>query len=211
VLDVHPVHGKMAGFKDFLLHLFTITVGLLIALALEGWVERLHHHEIRDQADTDLRQEIGDNAKEIEESRGHILSEQENLKKMLPFFEARKAGKSYDAHGIQMGFSIGELQDASWKTAAATGALSYMEYGHVQRYAAVYQLQEKYSVMQDETNSEYLQLLSFLIYGFDQTKISPADAASAEADARRTLTHLVALEQIGTALGKQYEEVLAEK
>ena len=47
VLDVHPVHGKMHGFKDFLLHLFTITVGLLIALALEGWVERMHHHEIR--------------------------------------------------------------------------------------------------------------------------------------------------------------------
>jgi hypothetical protein len=211
VLDVHPVHGKMHGFKDFLLHLFTITVGLLIALALEGWVERRHHYEIRDQADTNLRQEIRDNAKEIEEIHGHILSEQENLKKMMAFFEARKAGKDYDTHDIQMGYSIGELQEASWKTAAATGALGYMEYDHVQRYAAAYQLQERYSAMQDETNSEYLQMLSFLIYGFDPTKISPADAASAELDARRTLTHLVAMESIETALGKEYEPVLAEK
>jgi hypothetical protein len=211
VLDVHPVHGKMHGFKDFLLHLFTIAVGLLIALALEGCVERWHHREIRDEADSNLRQEIRDNATEIELSRNSIHNEQENLKKMMLFFEARKAGKSYDAHGIQMGFSIGELQDPSWKTAAATGALGYMEYGHVQRYAAVYQLQERYSAMQDETNSEYLQLLSFLIYGFDETKVTPADAASAEVDARRTLTHLVAMEQIGTALGKEYEKVLAEK
>jgi hypothetical protein len=211
VLDVHPPHGKMAGFRDFLLHLFTITVGLLIALALEGWVERLHNHEVRDQADANLRQEIRDNAKEIEESRKNVLSEQESMKKMLPFLEARKAGKNYDIHEVRLSYKVGQLQDASWKTAAATGALGYMEYGHVQRYAEVYQLQEKYSTFQDETISEYLQLQSFLIFGFDPAKLSPADAASAETDARRTLTHLVAMEQIGTELGKEYEKVLAEK
>ena len=32
MLDVHPPHGKMHGVGDFFLHLFTITVGLLIAL-----------------------------------------------------------------------------------------------------------------------------------------------------------------------------------
>jgi hypothetical protein len=183
VLDVHPVHGKMHGFKDFLLHLFTITVGLLIALALEGCVERWHHREIRDEADSNLRQEIRDNAKEIEESHQSVLSELENVKKMMPFLEARKAGKNYDIHEIKLGYSIGQLQDASWKTAAATGALSYMDYGHVQRYAEAYQLQEKYSAFQDETISEYLQLQSFLVFGFDPTKVSPADAASAEIDA----------------------------
>ena len=39
MLDVHPPHEKMHGFKDFLLHLLTITIGLLIALGLEGCVE----------------------------------------------------------------------------------------------------------------------------------------------------------------------------
>ena len=39
MLDVHPPHEKMHGFKDFLLHLFTITIGLLIALGLEGYAE----------------------------------------------------------------------------------------------------------------------------------------------------------------------------
>jgi hypothetical protein len=58
---------------------------------------------------------------------------------------------------------------------------------------------------------EYMQLQSFLIYGFDPTKLSPVDAASAEADARKTLAHLVAMGQIGTALAKEYEKVLAEK
>jgi hypothetical protein len=43
MLDVHPPHEKMHGFKDFLLHLLTITIGLLIALGLEGY----DTHQIR--------------------------------------------------------------------------------------------------------------------------------------------------------------------
>jgi hypothetical protein len=211
VLDVHPPHGKMHGVRDFFLHLFTITIGLLIALALEGCAERWHHREIRDEADANLRQEIRDNAKEITDKRVSNQNEQENLKKVLPFLEARKQGKDYEIHEIQINYSIGQLSDASWKTAAATGALSYMEYGHVQRYAEAYQLQEKYSALQDQTIAEYLELQSFVIYGFDPKKISTLDAAEAELNARKTLTHLVAMQQIGEALGKEYEKVLAER
>jgi hypothetical protein len=39
MLDVHSPHEPIIGWKDFLLHLFTITIGLLIALSLEGTVE----------------------------------------------------------------------------------------------------------------------------------------------------------------------------
>jgi hypothetical protein len=212
MLDVHPPHGKMHGVKDFFLHLFTITIGLLIALALEGCAERWHHREIRNEADANLRQEIRDNAREIADKRASNLSELENLKKVLPFLEARKQGKDYEIHEIQLsGYTISQLSDASWRTAAATGALSYMEYGHVQQYAEAYQLQEKYSSLQGQTIAEYLQLQSFLIYGLDPTKISTTDAAEAELDARKTLTYLVAIQQIGEGLGKEYEKVLAEK
>ncbi len=33
-LDVHPPHGATHSIKDFLLHIFTITIGLFIALFL---------------------------------------------------------------------------------------------------------------------------------------------------------------------------------
>ena len=65
MLDVHPPHEKMHGFKDFLLHLFTITIGLLIALGLEGYAEHWKQRELKKDADTKLRQEIRDNAKEM--------------------------------------------------------------------------------------------------------------------------------------------------
>jgi hypothetical protein len=211
MLDVHPPHKKMHGIRDFLLHLFTITVGLLIALALEGCAERWHHRELRKEADANLRQEIRDNAKEIAAAHLANANEQENLKKVLEFLKARKEDRDYDIHEIRLDFTMGDLKDASWKTASATGALSYMEYDHVQRYAAAYQLQDKYSTLQDQTINEFLQLQSYVIYGFDPKKLAPADAGAAELDARHTLAHLVAMDQIGTAVEKEYAEVLGEK
>lgn len=211
MLDVHPPHEKMHGIRDFFLHLFTITVGLLIALALEGCAERWHHRELRKEADANLRQEIRDNAKEIESAHVANASEQANLKKVLEFLKARKEDRDYDIHEIRLDFAIGDLKNASWKTASATGALSYMEYDHVQGYAALYQLQDKYSALQDETINEFLQLQSYVIYGFDPKMVTPADAGSAEPDARRALAHLVAMDQIGAAVDKEYGAVLAEK
>jgi hypothetical protein len=208
MLDVHPPHEKMHGWKDFLLHLLTITIGLLIALGLEGCVEHWRQRELKNDADTKLRQEIRDNAKEIASVHSATATEQANLQRILEFLGARKRNQPYDTGQIRLGLAMGDLKNASWKTAAATGALGFMEYDQVQRYADVYQLQDKYSALQDQTIDEYLQLQSYLLYGFDPDKITPADAGSAEAETRRTLAHLTAMDQVGTALATEYNEVL---
>jgi hypothetical protein len=208
MLDVHPPHEKMHGFKDFLLHLLTITIGLLIALGLEGYAEHWKQRELKKDADTKLRQEIRDNAQEIALVHNANSSEQENLKRIVDFMSARKKNEPYDTGQIRLGFTVGDLNSASWKTAAATGALGFMEYDQVQRYSAVYQLQDKYSALQDQTMDEFLQLQSYVIFGFDTEKITPVEAGSAELDTRRALAHLTAMDQVGTALAKEYEAVL---
>ncbi len=53
MLDVHPPHEKIHGFRDFLLHLLTITIGLLIALGLEALVERVHQNHLREESCTE--------------------------------------------------------------------------------------------------------------------------------------------------------------
>ena len=46
MLDVHPPHHTPNTWRDFFIHIATITVGLLIALGLEQTVEYFHHrHE----------------------------------------------------------------------------------------------------------------------------------------------------------------------
>jgi len=49
MLDVHPPHESVHTWKDFLIHIATIVVGLIIAVGLEQSVEGIHHHHQREE------------------------------------------------------------------------------------------------------------------------------------------------------------------
>jgi hypothetical protein len=57
MLDVHAPHGTVHTWKDFFIHLTTISIGLLIAIGLEQTVEYLHHRQQRKGLEEDLLQE----------------------------------------------------------------------------------------------------------------------------------------------------------
>jgi len=53
MLDVHAPHKPLHGVWEFFLHLFTISIGLLIATQIESCVERHHHaHETGEASGT---------------------------------------------------------------------------------------------------------------------------------------------------------------
>ena len=210
MLDVHPPHGKMHGVGDFFLHLFTISVGLLIALALEAAVERHHQHELRDQADANLRTEIRANQKSLAELLPIIHDEQKTLIAVLTFVLARENNRPGDLGAINFGFTNSPLSDASWRTASATGALALMDYDTVQKYAGAYQLQEQVMRLEQVTLDDYLLLESYAVYGFDASKVSPQAATQAEPRVRETLSHLVAWEQFIEGLQRTYAKALGD-
>jgi hypothetical protein len=57
MLDVHPPHQLTHTWRDFLIHIATIVIGLLIAVALEQTVEHLHHHSQAREAEDSLHRE----------------------------------------------------------------------------------------------------------------------------------------------------------
>lgn len=210
MLDVHPPHSKLEGVRDFLLHIFTITIGLLIALGLEGCVERYHKAEIRHEAEANLRQEMRDNKKKMDDWQPVLKEEEKNLKMVLNFIEARKAGKTADISQVNLSYSIRSLDDASWRTATATGALSLMDYNDVQKYAGAYQVQDRVSDLQKEALNEYLQLQARATY-IDPLKADAAQLAEAEPLAAVTYAHVATMQTVGKKLGELYKEILKEK
>jgi len=57
MLDVHPPEHPAHTWRDFIIHIATIAVGLLIAIGLEQTVEAIHRaHERRDLRES-LRRE----------------------------------------------------------------------------------------------------------------------------------------------------------
>lgn len=57
MLDVHPPEHAAHTWRDFLIHIATIIVGLLIAIGLEQTVELLHRRHQRHQVEDQLRAE----------------------------------------------------------------------------------------------------------------------------------------------------------
>ena len=52
--EVHVPHGSVRGWRDFLVHIGTIAVGLLLALALEQAVLAVHHHLQREEIEQQM-------------------------------------------------------------------------------------------------------------------------------------------------------------
>jgi hypothetical protein len=57
MLEVHPPHHAASTWRDFLIHIATIVIGLLIAVGLEQTVEYVHHREQRHRLQEDLHGE----------------------------------------------------------------------------------------------------------------------------------------------------------
>lgn len=68
MLDVHPPHHPTHTWRDFFIHIATITIGLLIAIGLEQTVEAFHHRQEREQLFEDLRHEAEGRINRIHEN-----------------------------------------------------------------------------------------------------------------------------------------------
>jgi hypothetical protein len=190
MLDVHaPEHG-IHGFRDFFIHLLTITVGLLIALGLENAAEAMHHRHQRIEAEETIRRELKENQDSLVKAQGDIRLEIKNMVRVLDFLEARSKGEPGDATGLTLGFHEGPLQDAAWRTASSTGVLNYMDYAQVEKYAVAYKEQDQFELMEQEALDEFLQLDSFVVRGFDPKTLSADDVKAALPEVRKALAHL---------------------
>ena len=135
MLDVHAPEHPVQSLRDFFLHLFTITIGLLIALGLEAAVEWRHHVHVGDEAETNIVSELKDNQRDLADVLKSVPDEEKSLLGAMAFLQAHAQGKSYDIKGINLGMSLYSSRNASWQTAGATGAVAYMNYDHVKKFS----------------------------------------------------------------------------
>jgi hypothetical protein len=209
MLEVHLPHGKLHGVKDFFLHLFTITIGLLIALGLEGMVEYEHHCHLAHQAEASLREEVAHNAQEIGHRRQQIKDHQKELEddlKVLAEMRAHPRAKG----SLTFGSVIESFNDLSWKTAQNTGALAYMSYEDAQAFSDIYLVQDECLRLERLQIDEITNAASLFISHPDDWVPSPAQV-DIEADRiGRAQLQLLWLSSMIDGLDKTYQKFEAE-
>ena len=212
MLEVHPPHSAVHGIRDFFVHLFTITVGLLIALGLEGCVERAHHRHLVHEAEASLHSEIENNSKAISSALDEVEKQQATIKhdvEVLRYIAANH--KTPTDSSMEINFRVHGLDDVAWRTAQATTALSYMSYASVQEYADIYSVQEKFNAAEIQAVRD----ASVSVGPFISSKKGDPDPTAGEADDIRRRLEILAgqlfyVESLLKSLQAQYGKFLSQ-
>jgi hypothetical protein len=208
MLDVHaPEHG-INGARDFFLHLFTITIGLLIALGLEAGVEAIHHRHQREEAETLVRREIENNLNKLQDGAPQAIAELHQMSRVLQTLEARAQSQPGALNEKDFIFHEAPIQDAAWRTAASTGALTLMNYAEVERFSDAYKEQALLQTMEEQALDDYLELVPILANHGKEGVVSPETASAAIPFARRVVAHLSGMLDVGAGTIGTYQAAL---
>jgi hypothetical protein len=210
MLDVHaPEHG-INGYRDFFLHLFTITIGLLIALGLEAGVEAVHHRHEREEAEMLIRREIQNNLNTLNQGAPTAIAELTRMTAVLKTLEARTQSQPGVLTESDFAFHEAPMQDAAWRTASTTGALAYMEYRQVERFSDAYKEQALLQTMEEQALDDYLELMAILVHHGEAGLVTPEAAKDAIPFARRIIAHLNGMLDVGAGTIGTYEAALKQ-
>jgi len=148
-MEVHPPHGSLHSWKDFWIHLGTISIGLLIAISLEQSVEWVHRMHERHVLQEDLRQEALGNRELVETDLKAEALTLRWINDLTQDIAAIRASHSklklpgrpdYLMNGTEYKYLYLNPTDAVWTTARDGGTLALLPRGDAQVYARLYRL-----------------------------------------------------------------------
>lgn len=212
MLDVHPPHKAIHGTAEFFLHLFTITVGLLIAVGIEGAVTQHEHHKLAEEARETMTAEIRHNQGQVRDALQKIAGE----KKRLQANPAAVSAVQKDPNGpaaenaqLDIQYDTTGLDHTAWRTAQATGALSYMSYDDASRFSSIYETAENFEHSEDklqEDESRFLGLIRRYLPSNGRLSKEGADALAEQFGVLQG--HLLAIDIAARVLQEQQDAFL---
>lgn len=128
--------------RSFMLQLVPVTAGILIALLIDGALESRRQDRLVAEAHAAIAAEIADNAKQLESALPTLDAVEAQLYEMLAMIDDILTTGTTTRTCCSFGLVAPRLLSASWESAERTGALGYMDYEQVRRYAALYNFQE---------------------------------------------------------------------
>ena len=120
-MHIHLPKGNLESLRGFLLELFTITCGILIAISLESAVVSIHHHYLLREARGNILSEMRDNHRIIDSTAKEIPSELGMLQNVVALCLQERAHRgSVDLRKVKrinLGFTGFAISSDNWSTA----------------------------------------------------------------------------------------------
>ena len=208
-MEVHAPEHPIHTWRDFFIHLVTITIGLLIALALENAAEALHHRHIVREARENIRREIEANEKQAQTNIGFLNADNQQITANLRTIQKLRADPHALDHDRRMdfGFTWSSFDRAAWLTARDSGALTYMPVAEVQGYADAYNQADLVNDQAIKIFTEQTDLAAPLVVE-QGPQLNPQERETFLLDCAKVSGKLRNLAEITGQLEDQYKDVL---
>jgi hypothetical protein len=201
-MEIHTPESPIHSLKQFLVHIAMVTIGILIALGLEGVTQHFHHRELAHQAEANFDDEIAYNRRRLAE----VLENNEKLGKglagLLAAEPAWRQGKLEKVPTLNMNPTFTSLRTTSWETAEATQALSYMRYEQVERYTTVYQTERQFNELEQRAEQVWFEIAGFR---GDPKQFTPDEIRSAIHALNTAYSYSTSIDDVGKRLLKEYD------
>lgn len=211
-MEVHAPHGGVHSFKDALVHIGLITIGVLIALSFEGVSTWREHRALAREARENIASELADNRKELVGEIAGMKKATANVAHALAVVERIQKTKTVtDKDSVDLAFGLAILPSVSRTTAEVTGALALMQYEEVKRFSGVYLQQSEYLRMQSETATQITRAISLASVFAEPATATPREFDDLTSYLRLATASLYTQQQFAEQLVKAYDTALGAK
>ena len=207
MLDVHPPHESIHTWRSFFIHIATIVIGLLIAVALEQGVERVHEHYELSQVREELVRELDGNRAILAEDERQwflTLARLKNDLRVLEYIRQHPGTAQTDLPGDLIWGQLPFLWNhAVWDAAVTKGTVRLMSLREANRYEEFYELM---ALMSSQSLADWDAINTarrFDLLDSDPTHLAPAQLIEV---IELTETSLAKHIQLGESFGRYANE-----
>jgi hypothetical protein len=158
-MEIHAPHGPVNSLRELLTHILIVTIGILIALGLEGIRETWHDHTLVSEAREGFHTELLENRDKLVKEIQNVQDTRSALDAVLSDLPSLKQhSEEIPARLNSVAPALYSLRNTSWDAALSTGALARMKPREVALYGGASQASRMYT----EQENRVLQIFAGL-------------------------------------------------
>jgi len=160
-MDIHPPEHPIRSLRDFGIHIFTITCGIIIALGLESLVQRHHEARLADKAREEFVVQIAENRASLTANLTELQRDLQWLQAISDAATARLHHQPYHLPTEIQPRSFIRLATTAWDTALATQAIEHLSFAEVRALSKVYAQETTLNDLSVRARDQWVSLASY--------------------------------------------------
>ncbi|MES2392900.1 MAG: hypothetical protein V4555_14740 [Acidobacteriota bacterium] len=152
-MEIHAPDRPVHGVRDFAVHIAIVTVGILIALGLDGLRETWREHRLIRETRAGFNAEFANDRHESDSELRHVTAGRDQLNAIvaaMPQLALEQPAKlAEDLQHVANPYYF--FSANSWQSALSTGALAHMSPEEVSSYAEAVEGVRRYTQIQSDT------------------------------------------------------------